>query len=256
VPPRNTVVAGRWWPANYNGPPLVSMEDKAAALLGLRVGDTITVAVLGVEVPARIAALRKVDWGGLGLNFALVFSPGYIQEAPHALLASVYSPPNRDGAITGAVAAALPSVTMLRTGDIIGQIGDLLSRIALAIRVAAAVTVIAGIVVLVGAVTASGQARRYDVVVLKLLGGSRAQLLTGQAIEYLLLSTLLAAVALAVGGAGGWYVVTRVLALPWAPGAATVALTLAAAIGTTLVIGVAGSLPALRATPAEGLRAT
>jgi putative ABC transport system permease protein len=255
VPPRNAVVAGKWWPANYEGPPLVSMEDKAAQLLGLHVGDTITVAVLGVEVPARIAALRKVDWGGLGLNFALVFSPGYIQEAPHALLASVYAPPGRDGAIAGAVAAALPSVTMLRTGDIIGQIGDLLGRIALAIRAAAAVTVVAGIVVLVGAVTASGQARRYDVVILKLLGGSRGQLLTGQALEYGLLSALLAAVALAVGGTGGWYVVTRVLALPWAPDVATVALTLAASIGATLVIGVAGSLPALRATPAEGLRA-
>ncbi len=256
VPPRNTVVAGHWWPAGYNGPPLVSMEDKAAELLGLHVGDTITVAVLGVEVPARIAALRKVDWGGLGLNFALVFSPGYIQEAPHALLASVYAPPARDGAIAGAVATALPSVTMLRTGDIIGQIGDLLGRIALAIRAAAAVTVVAGIVVLIGSITASGQARRYDVVILKLLGGSRAQLLAGQAIEYALLSLLLGGIALAVGGTGGWYVVTRVLALPWAPDPGIIAITLAAAAGATLATGVLGSLPALRDTPAEGLRSS
>ena len=104
MPPRNEVVAGKWWPADYRGPPLVSMEDKAAAALGLHVGDTITVAVLGVEVPARIAALRKVDWGGLGLNFAIVFSPGYIEEAPHSLLASVYATPARDGAIARAVA--------------------------------------------------------------------------------------------------------------------------------------------------------
>ncbi|MDH7639134.1 ABC transporter permease [Sphingomonas oryzagri] len=256
VPPRNMVVAGHWWPAGYDGPPLVSMEDKAAELLGLHVGDTITVAVLGVEVPAKIAALRKVDWGGLGLNFALVFSPGYIQEAPHALLASVYAPPARDGAIAGAVATALPSVTMLRTGDIIGQIGDLLGRIALAIRAAAAVTVVAGIVVLIGSITASGQARRYDVVILKLLGGSRAQLLAGQAIEYALLSLLLGGIALAVGGAGGWYVVTRVLALPWAPDPAVIAITMTLAAGATLATGVLGSLPALRATPAEGLRSS
>jgi putative ABC transport system permease protein len=255
VPPRNSVVAGHWWPADYKGPPLVSMEDKAAELLGLHVGDNITVAVLGVEVPARIAALRKVDWGGLGLNFALVFSPGYIEEAPHGLLASVYAPPERDGAITGAVAAALPSVTLLRTGDVIGQISDLLGRIALAIRAAAAVTVVAGIVVLVGAVTASGQARRYDIVILKLLGGSRAQLLLGQALEYGLLSLLLAGVALVMGGGGGWYVVTQVLALPWAPDPVTVALTLATAMLVTLGIGVAVSLPTLRTPPAEALRA-
>jgi putative ABC transport system permease protein len=230
------------------------MEDKAARTLGLHVGDMITVAVLGVEVTARIAALREVDWGGFGLNFALVFSPGYIEEAPHGLLASIYAPPGQDGAIAGRVAAALPSVTMLRTGDVISQIGDLLGRIALAIRAAAAVTVIAGIIVLVGAVSASGQARRYDVVILKLLGGSRGQLLLGQAIEYLLLSVLLAGVALGVGGIGGWYVVAEVLALPWAPDGGTVALTLCGAIISTLGIGVLGSMPALRATPAEALR--
>ena len=254
VPPRNTVVAGRWWPRDYRGPPLISLEDRAAQQLGLKVGDTITVAVLGVDVPARIAALRKVDWQGLGLNFALIFSPGYIEEAPHGILASVYAPAGRDGAIAGEVARALPSVTMLRTGDVIGQISELLGRVAIAIRAAAAVTVVAGIVVLIGAVTASGQSRRYDTIILKLLGGSRAQLLTGQALEYALLALLLAGVALLIGMAGGWYVVTQVLDLTWAPDPLVIALTLGAAIVATLGIGVLSSLPALRASPAEGLR--
>lgn len=253
-PPRNEVVAGQWWPADYRGPPLISLEDRAAKLLGLKVGDLITVAVLGVEVPARIAALRKVDWQGLGLNFALVFSPGYIEEAPHSLLASVYAPPARDGAIATHVAEALPSVTMLRTGDVIEQVGELLGRIALAIRAAAAVTVAAGIVVLIGAITASGQARRYDTVVLKLLGGSGRQLLTGQAIEYGLLALLLAVIALLLGTIAGWYVVTRVLELHWAPDPLAIAGTLATLIVTTLGVGMASSLPALRATPASGLR--
>jgi putative ABC transport system permease protein len=255
VPPRNEVVAGRWWPPSYRGPPLVSLEDGAATALGLKVGDTITVAVLGVEVPARIAALRKVDWGGLGLNFALVFSPGYIEEAPHSVLATIYAAPGRDGAIANAVAAALPSVTMMRTGDLIGELGELLGRIAIAIRAAASVTVAAGIVVLVGAVAATGQSRRYDTVVLKMLGADRRQLLSGQAIEFGLLAALLAAVALLVGGAGGWYVVTRALAIDWAPDPTVIALTLAAAVLATLAIGMAGSLPALAARPAESLRA-
>lgn len=254
VPPRNSVVAGRWWPRDYRGPPLVSMEDRAAGLLGLHVGDTITVAILGVEVPARIAALRKVDWGGFGLNFALVFSPGYIEEAPHSLLASIYAPDDRDGAIARAVAEALPAITLVRTGDVLGQVGALLGQIALAVRIAGGVAVAAGVVVLIGAVAASGQARRYDSVILKLLGASRRQLLLGQALEYLLLATLLAAVAILLGGAAGWYVVTRVLTLPWAPLGREVAVTLAAAIVTVLGVGILSSLPALRAKPAESLR--
>jgi len=254
LPPRNTVTAGRWWPANYHGPPLVSIEDKAAQTLGLHVGDSLTVSVLGVDVPARIAALRKIDWGGLGLNFALVFSPGYIEEAPHGLLASVYAPPGRDGAIARAVADALPSVSMIRTGDLIGTISDLLGHIAVAIRAAAAVTVAAGIVVLIGTVTASAQARRYDIAILKLLGARRRQLLLGQAIEYALLATVLALVALVVGCAGGWYVVTRVFALPWAPDWSVVAVTLAASILATLGIGLAASLTTLSTRPSATLR--
>ena len=254
VPPRNTVVAGKWWPADYRGPPLVSIEDRAAAALGLKIGDTITVTVLGVEVPARIAALRKIDWGGLGLNFAIVFSPGYIEEAPHSLLASVYSAPNRDGAVARDVATALPSVTMIRVGDIIGQIGVALGQIALAIRAAAAVTVAAGIAVLVGAVAAASRTRRYDAVILKLLGGSGRQVLTAQALEYALLSLIVVSIALAVGAGAGWFVVARIFELPWVPDWAVVAMTLASSVLVTLGIGLLGSLPALRARPAEALR--
>lgn len=254
VPPRNEVVAGKWWPADYRGPPLVSLEDRAAAALGLKIGDTITVTVLGVDVPARIAALRKIDWSGLGLNFAIVFSPGYIEEAPHSLLASVYSTPSRDGVVARDVATALPSVTMIRVGDLLSQIGVALGQIALAIRAAAAVTVAAGIAVLVGAVAASSRARRYDAVILKLLGGSARQVLSAQALEYAVLSVIVIFVALAVGATGGWYVVVKVFELPWAPDWIVVAATLAAGVIVTLGVGVVGSLPALRARPAEALR--
>ena len=254
VPPRNEVVAGRWWPRDYRGPPLVSLEDRAAAALGLRIGDTITVSVLGVDVPARIAALRRIDWGGFGLNFAIVFSPGYIEEAPHALLASVYAPPDRDGSIARRVAAVLPSVTLIRVGDVIGQIGALLGQIAIAVRAAAAVTVVAGVAVLVGAVAATSRGRRYDAVILKLLGGRARQVLAVQAIEYALLSLLLAAVALLVGVGAGWFVVVHVLKLPWAPGWGSIALTLGASCTVTLGIGLLGSLPVLRARPALALR--
>ncbi|MBV9841758.1 MAG: ABC transporter permease [Sphingomonadaceae bacterium] len=254
VPARNRVTAGRWWAPGYRGPPLVSLEQDAARALGLKVGDMITVAVLGVEIPARIAALRKVDWGGLGLNFALVFSPGYIEEAPHGVLATVYAPPDRDGAIIGAVAAALPSVTLVDTGDLIGQIGDILGRVAIAVRAAAAVTILAGLVVLIGAVIASGEARRYDNVVLKLLGADRRQLLLVQLLEYLLLAGILCAVAATVGSASGWYVVTHLFAIAWTPAIGMVAATLGIAALVTVAIALIAAVSTLAVRPAEGLR--
>ena len=144
---------------------------------------------------------------------------------------------------------------MIRVGDLLGQIGDALGQIALAIRAAAAVTVAAGIAVLVGAVAASARARRYDAVILKLLGGSRASgaRRAGAGICAAFAASLVL-VAIAVGGAGGWYVVVKVFALPFAPDWSVVAATLATATAMTLGIGVLGSLPALAARPAAGLR--
>ncbi|MFW2829302.1 ABC transporter permease [Sphingomonas sp. ID0503] len=254
VPPRNAVAAGQWWPADYRGPPLVSLEDRAAESLGLKVGDEITVSVLGVDVTARIAALRKIDWRAMGLNFAIVFSPGLIEEAPHGLLAGVYAPAERDGAIARAVGAALPAVTLVRTGDVISQVGELIGRISLAVRVAGGVAVAAGVAVLIGAMASSAQSRRRESIVLKLLGGTRGQVLGAQAIEFALLAVVLSAVALGVGCAAGWYTITGLFDLGWAPGWGTIAATLGLAVLLTTGIGVLGSLPLLRARPAEALR--
>jgi putative ABC transport system permease protein len=117
------------------------------------------------------------------------------------------------------------------------------------------VTVAAGIAVLVGAVAASGRARRYDAVILKLLGGSGRQVLAAQALEYAMLSLVLVIVALVIGAGGGWFVVTRIFAIGWAPDSSVVAVTLAVSVAVTLGTGLFGSLPALRARPGEALRA-
>ena len=54
-----------------------------ARRLGLKLGDTITVNVLGRNVTARIANLRKVEWETLSINFVMVFSPNTLRGAPH-----------------------------------------------------------------------------------------------------------------------------------------------------------------------------
>src|SRR5262249_40897831 len=47
IPEGSAVVAGAWWPHNYDGPPVVSFEQRLAELLKLKVGDQIVVNVLG-----------------------------------------------------------------------------------------------------------------------------------------------------------------------------------------------------------------
>src|SRR5271167_936978 len=89
LPAGSRLVAGAWWPADYSGPPLVSLERKTADDLKLKLGDTIDVNVLGRNVTASIANLRAVDWQSLGINFVLVFSPGTFARAPHTDIATL-----------------------------------------------------------------------------------------------------------------------------------------------------------------------
>lgn len=250
----NEIVAGKWWPADYAGPPLVSIEEQAAASLGLKPGDRMTLSVLGVEIEATIASIRRVNWETMGFNFGIVFAPGTLEGAPHSYMATIAIPDARETAVNRAVIAGFPSVSLIRVKDVVGQVSTIFGQLATAIRAAASVALAAGIAVLVGAIAASRRARLYDAVLLKLLGASRRQILAAQAIEYALLAAIIAVVALAVGTAAGWYVVTRIFELHWAPDWTIVFLTLGLGALGTLAIGLLGSLPVLAARPAAALR--
>ena len=254
LPEGNRITDGTWWPADYAGPPLVSMDAEAGRLLGLKVGDSITVSALGVEVPATIASFREIHWDSLGFNFVMIFSPGTFEGAPFNYMATLSLPPEREAALNRAVTAAFPSVSLIRVGDVITMVGDLLGQLATAVAAASGVAIAAGIAVLVGAIAASRQARIYDAVLLKMLGARRAQVLAVQAIEYAVLALLVSSLALAVGAGAGWYVVVRVLQLEWGPDWGAVLATLGGGVLLILVIGLAGALPALAARPARALR--
>lgn len=255
LPEGSELVAGRWWPANYNGPPLVSLDSEAAGIMGVGVGDTLTVSVLGREIQARIASLREVHWDTMGFNYILVFSPSALESAPHTLAATVTMDQRQVGAVTRALLAAFPAVSVIDVGQVIGQVSAILTQMSAAILLAASVAILAGIAVLIGAILASRQARSYDSVVLKTLGATRLQILGAQALEYAILALVLAAVSLALGLAAGWFVIVRIFEFGWQPDWGVIAATLAGGAGLTLGIALLGSLPLLGLRPATALRA-
>ncbi len=254
MPPGSVVTAGRWWPADYAGPPLVSMETEAAASLGVGVGDAISVNVLGVEVAARIASLRTVEWENFGLNYVLVFSPGTFDAAPHNLVATLTLPPAAERTLARSIPAAFPSASLIATRDVVVQIGGLLSQMARAIAAAASIVILAGIAVLVGAIAASRERRMTDSIILKLLGASRRQILAAQTIEYLALALLLAVLALGVGLGAAWLVVVQLFEFRFGPDPVVVGAALLGGAVITFAIGMVGSLPVLAARPAAALR--
>lgn len=254
-PPEGTrLVAGAWWPADYDGPPLVSLDAALARGWGLGLGDRITVNVLGRDVELRIASLREIEWRGLGINYVLVASPGLLASAPHTHIATLRAEEARETAILRTMTDAFPNVSGIRVRDALEAIGALLARLSAAMSATAGITLLAGGLVLAGAVAAGQRARVRDAVVLKTIGATRSQIRAAWLVEFGLLGLTAGVLAAALGTAASWGVVRFVMRADWVFLPGTLAVTVLACTAMTLAFGYVGTALALRAKPAPFLR--
>jgi len=233
---------GNWWPQDYDGEPLVSFAAQEGREIGVKIGDTITVNVLGRNITARIANFREVQWESLGINFVMVFSPNTFAGAPHSWLATLSddkATPADDARLLNAITRAFPGITSVRVKDALEIVNDIVAQLAVAIRAAAAVALIASVLVLSGALAAGNRARIHDAVVLKTLGATRRTLIAAFSLEYAIIGLATAVFALFAGGLAAWFVVARIMSLPssFLPEVAvsTVVLALVLTVGFGLV---------------------
>ena len=244
IPENATLTAGAWWPADYSGAPLVSFSAEEAGELGLKLGDSITVNVLGRNVTAEIANLRQVEWESMGINFVMVFSPNAFAGAPHAWLATLLTEDATsadESRILNAVTRTFPAITTVRVKDALDVVNRIVAQLGTAIRAAAAVALVASVLVLSGALAAGNRARVHDAVVLKMLGATRRTLITAFSIEYLLLGLATATFALLAGGVAAWFVIARIMTLPSAFLPEVAVSTVVVALVLTVGFGLAGT---------------
>ncbi len=254
VPRGSAVVAGQWWQADYDGPPLISLDADLARGWGLAVGDTLRANVLGRDIDFRVASLRAIQWRDLAINFTLVASPGLLEHAPHMHIATVRNAPGGDAALLRAVTDALPNVTGIRVADILQAVADLVGQMAAALAATGSVTLASGALVLAGAVAAGQRRRMAEAVVLKTLGATRAQIRAAWMVEFGAIGACAGVLAAIMGTLASWGVVHYLLRTPWSFLPGVLAATVLGCIVLMLGFGYAGTAAALRARAAPFLR--
>ena len=254
LPKGSTLVEGKWWAKDYAGPNLVSMTQDIAEGLELKIGDAITVNVLGREVEAQIASLRTVNWRNMGINFVLVFTPGTLKAAPHSEIVTVEMKGGDEGKLLNTMAAAYPSVTAIRVKDALATVGDLLGNMLAAVRGANVITLLTGILVLAGALAAGLSSRSYEAVVLKTYGATRSQLLSAFVIEYALLGLVAAVFGVVTGTIASWFLAHYILEMAWSFSFSTAIVTALIAMVLTIAAGLSVTARALSAKPSFYLR--
>lgn len=255
LPEGSDITEGAWWPEDYAGPPLMSFAAEEGAEIGLKLGDTVTVNILGRDITATIASFRNVSWETGGIGFVMTMNPSALQGAPHSWISTVYASPESEAKILRDLATMYPNITAIRIRDVIDQVIEVVNGISAATRYAALATLVTGFLVLIGAALAGERARTYEAAVLKTVGATRTRILWSFALRAALLGLAAGIVALAAGILSGWAVTTFVMEGDYMVIWSNAFLIIGGGVMASLVAGLAFAIKPLAAKPARVLRA-
>ena len=252
--PSTKLTAGSWWPADYSGPPLISMTADLGKGFGVSVGDSLSVNVLGRKVTAEIANLRQVDWSTMELNFALLFSPGVLEDAPQTHIAAVHVDRDGEQRVFQAVTSQFPNISAIGTREVLANVARTMDRIGAAFKGMAAVALLTGFLVLAGAVSADQHRRIHDAVIFKVCGATRGDIIKAFATEFALLGLTAGSISALVGSLAAYGIIEGLMDMsfhlkPW-----SILLTIALGMALSLALGLAGTWKALGQKPAPYLR--
>jgi len=256
APPDNTqITEGEWWPADYAGPPVMSFADEEAHEMGLKLGDAVTVNILGRDITATITSFRVVDFSTAGIGFVLSMNPAALQGAPHTAISTIYAEEAAEAQLVRDLARAYPNITAIRVRDAIERVSEILSGMGAAITYGAMATLVTGIFVLMGTAAAGVRTRIYEAAILKTLGAVQGQLLAYIAYRSAILGAAAGLVAAFAGSTAGWAVMTFVMDTDFTFQPVSALVIVCGGIGATLLAGIGFALAPLSSRPAQVLRA-
>ena len=179
----NEIIEGTWWPPDYQGGPLVSLEEEAAMELGVGLGDKLNFLAAGQEIALTVSSIRHVNWDSFQPNFFMVLSPGALDGYPTTFVASLNIEEQQNNVLLRLVRAH-PSVSVIDLEAILEQVRGIIDKASLAVQVVFAFTIAAGVAVLFAAVQSTIDERRFESALLRALGVRRRTVLAGVLTEF------------------------------------------------------------------------
>lgn len=249
-----TITQGSWWPADYTGAPQISFAAEEAEEMGLVLGDTMTLNILGRDITGTITSFREVDFSTAGIGFILTMNPAALQGAPHSHIATVYATPEAEAEILRDLAGTFPNITAIRVADAIARVGELLASLAAATSLGASATLITGFLVLIGAAAAGVDARTFEAAVLKTLGASKGVIVQSFALRAGLLGAAAGTIALIAGLTFAWAVSTFVMETSFAIVWGNALAIIISGVAATMLAFLGYAWGPLKARPAGILR--
>lgn len=235
----------------------ISVGEQIMDDLAISLGDRLVFDVQGIPVETEVASVRDIDFQRPEPNFFVLFPAGVLEEAPQFFATVLNVPGGPDGvaALQQEVVTAHPNVSALDIGLVLESVRTFLDKIAVAVQFMALFSVLTGLIVLGSAVAISRFQRLKEAVLLRTLGGVKAQVSRIQLIEYALLGSLACLAGLGLALIAGWLIAYFYFELAFVPDFITLGLAAAAIVLLTLAIGAFNSRKSSNKKPLEVLRA-
>ena len=250
----NEILEGEWWPEDYEGPPLVSVEEEAALETGLKIGDQMTFVIAGRELDATIASIRKINWDSFQPNFFMVFSPRALDDMPTTYIASLRLEKDQQPVLIKLVRAH-PSISVIDLDSILQQIRGIVEKASLAVQAVFIFTLAAGIAVLFAAVQSTIDERRFESAILRALGARKRTVISGVMAEFAALGAAAGILASAGASILAAIVAVRLFELPYEFNPWLWAVGVAAGVIVVCASGFVAARGAVNAPPVDVLRA-
>ena len=248
------ITAGKWWPKEYTGKPLISLDSSIARGFGVTIGDTLTLNVLGREIKGEIASLRKINWRSLRFDFAIIFSPGVLDNAPHSHIAALQAPEALENKIEEDILNKFKNVSIIRVREALEAAAQILNGIGMAVRSISTITLLVGSLVLAGAIAAGRQRRIYEAIIFKVLGATRWTIIKSLIYEFCFLGFLTSFCSIILGTLVGWIVVRYLMELNWQFSLNSILVSVIICLLITIIAGLGGTWSALGQKAAPQLR--
>jgi putative ABC transport system permease protein len=250
----NEILEGEWWPEDYDGPPLISVEEEAAVETGLTLGDTLVFNVAGREVEATIASIRKINWDSFQPNFFMVFSPGALDGMPTTYISSLRLEPEERPVLVDLVRTH-PSISVIDLDAILQQVRGIVQKASLAVQAVFVFTLAAGIAVLFAAVQSTIDERRFESAMLRALGARKRVVFSGVMAEFAALGAAAGVLASAGASILAAIVAVRLFELPYEFNPWLWIAGVGAGVLVVCISGYVAARSAVNAAPVDVLRA-
>ena len=199
--PENTkLIKGEWWKKDYNGPLLVSIGDKIAKGMNLKIGDNIRFNILGRNFEATIFNTREIIWENMNINFIFVLSESSLTNAPHTWIASTTSDDKEiNNDFIEKVVNEFSNISSISIEESYKAIKSILNLLIIIINSIALITLLSGVIVLAGILDVSKKDKLYEIAIFKILGASPKKISLLWLYEYLIIGLIASFISLLIG---------------------------------------------------------